>query len=158
MPDAVYKIPVSVLVVVHTDRRDVLLLERADRAGFWQSVTGGLDAADETPLDAARRELHEETGLAPTAGVLTDWHRCIEFEIFAHWRHRYAPGVTRNVEHWFGFRLADRVTVRLAGREHVAQAWLPWREAAARCFSWSNREAIESLAAPDAIARAAYPT
>ena len=39
------KLPVSVLVVVHTEALDVLLLERAARPGYWQSVTGSLSPA-----------------------------------------------------------------------------------------------------------------
>ncbi|CAN5284659.1 dihydroneopterin triphosphate diphosphatase [soil metagenome] len=145
MPNVSFKIPRSVLVVIHTDAREVLLLERADRIGFWQSVTGSLDAPDEPPLAAARRELFEETGIVAEP---TDWHHQVDYEIYPHWRHRYAAGVTVNTEHWFGVRLADRVPVDIAPREHVTYAWVPWREAAARCFSASNRAAIETLAPP----------
>lgn len=136
------KLPVSVLVVVHTSALEVLLLERRMRSGYWQSVTGSLDAPDE-PLElAARREVREETGLEPAAGVLSPWNVANTFEIYAQWRHRFAPGVVYNVEHVFGLRLPARVPVTLAPDEHVACDWLPWREAAARCFSWSNRDAI----------------
>jgi dATP pyrophosphohydrolase len=136
------KLPVSVLVVVHTSALEVLLLERRMRSGYWQSVTGSLDAPDE-PLElAARREVREETGLGPAAGVLSPWNVANTFEIYAQWRHRFAPGVVYNVEHVFGLRLPARVPVTLAPDEHVACDWLPWREAAARCFSWSNRDAI----------------
>jgi dihydroneopterin triphosphate diphosphatase len=138
-----FKIPRSVLVVIHTAALDVLLIERADKAGYWQSVTGSLDAEDE-PLDTtARREVEEETGI--TGGDLLDWRLENVYEIYPVWRHRYAPGVTHNTEHVFGLRLEQRAPVRLNPREHLAHQWLPWREAADRCFSPSNAEAILHL-------------
>ncbi len=139
------KLPVSVLVVVHTADLEVLLLERALRAGFWQSVTGSLDWADEPLAAAAAREVREETGIEPSSGRLEAWNAANTFEIYAHWRHRFAPGVTHNIEHVFGFALPRRLPVRVAPAEHVAFAWLPWREAEQKCFSWSNRDAIRML-------------
>ena len=139
------KLPVSVLVVVHTRELDVLLLERAARGGFWQSVTGSLEHPEEPLEAAALRELEEETGIGARDGRLSDWRATNTFEIYAHWRHRFAPGVTHNTEHVFGFALEGRRPVRLAADEHVASLWLPWRDAAQRCFSWSNRDAIHML-------------
>lgn len=139
-----YKIPVSVLVLVHTAKLDVLLLERADRPGFWQSVTGSQDDG-ESLAATARRELAEETGIQPGEGELVDWQLQNRYEIYAHWRHRYAPGVTHNTEHVFALLLPQRREVRLSPREHLAQQWLPWREAADKVFSWSNAEAIRQL-------------
>ncbi len=139
------KLPVSVLVVVHTRALEVLLLERVSRAGFWQSVTGSLDRLDEPFEQAAAREVEEETGIAATAGVLARWNAANTFEIYARWRHRFAPGVTHNTEHVFGLALPGRRPVTLSPREHADHAWLPWREAAQRCFSWSNRDAILML-------------
>ena len=145
-----YKIPRSVLVVIHTVDLKVLLLERADRPDHWQSVTGSVDAIDEPLFETAVREVAEETAIdARRDGVLTDWRHALEYTIYPHWRHRYAPGVERNVEHWFGLALpADypaRDRVRVAPREHLQYAWLPLDEAAARCFSPSNAEAIRQL-------------
>jgi dATP pyrophosphohydrolase len=137
-----HKIPVSVLVVIHTAALDVLLLERAQHPGYWQSVTGSLEAADEPLEHAARREVLEETGLAPEQGRLRRWSLVNTFEIYGHWRHRFAPGTTHNTEHVFSLALAERLAVTLAPQEHRAALWLPWREAAAKCFSWSNRDAI----------------
>jgi len=140
-----YKLPVSVLVVIHTLDLEVLLLERARRPGFWQSVTGSLDRPDE-PLEAAAvREAKEETGIDAAAGQLCRWNVVNRFEIYLHWRHRFAPGVTHNTEHVFGLALRSVPPVVLSPQEHVAFAWLPWREAAEKCFSWSNRDAIRML-------------
>ncbi len=136
------KLPVSVLVVVHAAGREVLLLERAARPGFWQSVTGSLDRPDEPCAAAAAREVREETGIDPALGLLERWEVAYTFEIYAQWRQRFAPGVTHNTEHLFSLALPERPAVRLASQEHTAFAWLPWREAAGKCFSWSNRDAI----------------
>lgn len=142
--NAACKIPVSVLVVIHTAELDVLLLERADRPGFWQSVTGSQDPG-EALRETAVREVGEETGLDARAYALDDWQQQNVYEIYPHWRHRYAPGVTHNTEHVFGLCLPARLPVRLAAREHLRCEWQPWREAADKVFSWSNAEAIRAL-------------
>jgi len=141
------KLPESVLVVIHTARLDVLLLERAARPGYWQSVTGSLDRGDEPPVEAARREVLEETGIRAPAARFRDWRLANAFEIFAHWRPRFAPGVTHNTEHVFSLQVEARARVTLDPDEHRAQRWLPWRAAARACFSWSNRDAILLLPA-----------
>ncbi len=138
------KIPVSALVVIYTPALEVLLLERADHPGYWQSVTGSQHAG-ESLRETAVREVQEETGIDANRHALEDWNLQNVFEIYPEWRGRFAPGVTHNTEHVFGLRLADRVPVRLAPREHLASAWLPWGEAARRVFSWSNRKAILML-------------
>ena len=142
-----HKIPESVLVVIHTADLDVLLIERADRAGFWQSVTGSLDAPDEPLLTTATRELFEETGIVAdgTHIVLRDWQLANVYDIYPTWRHRYAPGVTRNTEHVFSVCVPRDIPITLAPREHVAYLWLPLLDAADRCFSASNAEAILQL-------------
>jgi len=140
-----HKIPRSVLVVIHTAAFEVLLIERADHAGFWQSVTGSVDREDEPLGETAQREVQEETGIDATRNRLTDWQFINEYEIYPQWRWRYAPGVTRNTEHVFGLELPGRLDVTLAPREHTAYVWLPWRDAAARCFSPSNGAAILRL-------------
>lgn len=138
------KNPVSVLVVIHTPALDVLLLERARHPGFWQSVTGSQEDG-ESLLQTACREVSEETGIiAPKGGVL-DWRQSNHYEIFAEWRHRYGPGVTHNTEHVFSLCVPDGCPVTVAQAEHLGYRWLPWREAAAACFSWSNRDAILAL-------------
>ncbi len=146
-----YKIPRSVLVVIHTADLQVLLIERAAAPGFWQSVTGSLDREDEALAATAAREVAEETGIDATRYALSDWGIENRYEIFKRWRNRYAPGITHNTEHVFGLILPAPVPVVLAPGEHVAQVWLPWREAAAKCFSWTNRDAI--LLLPEKLGR-----
>jgi len=144
------KIPESVLVVIHTPQLEVLIIERADRPGFWQSVTGSKDALDEPLAVTAAREVAEETGIVVGSpgipgGALADWHHRIEYNIYPQYLHRYAPGVTRNTEHWFSLEVPTDTVVTLAPREHTAYVWLPYEQAAAKCFSWSNRDAILQL-------------
>jgi dATP pyrophosphohydrolase len=139
-----YKTPISALVLIHTPDLQVLIMERADRAGFWQSVTGSLEG-DETPMQAAIREVHEETGLDALQYHLQDWQVSNVYEIYPHWRHRYAPGVTENREHLFGLTLPSALPVKLAADEHVRYEWVDWREAARRVFSWTNVDALKRL-------------
>ncbi len=144
-----FKIPVSVLVVIHTPDMQILLLERADHPGWWQSVTGSQDAG-ETLLETAIREVFEETGLEATAFKLTDWGYSNRYEIFDCYRHRYPPDTTHNTEHVFGLEVPHSLPVILAPREHLNYLWLPAPEAAEKCFSPSNAEAIRMLASdPD---------
>ena len=139
-----YKTPVSALVVIHTPDLQVLLLERADRRNFWQSVTGSIEAG-ETPREAAMREVYEETGLVATDYAFSDWQSSNVYEIYPHWRHRYAPDVTHNEEHLFGLELPGPLPVQLADDEHVRYEWLDWRQAAIRVFSWTNVVALRKL-------------
>jgi len=144
------KIPQSVLVVIHTPDLQVLLIERADHPGFWQSVTGSKDRLDEPLEDTCVREVAEETDITIGSAelprtALRDWGLRNVYEIYPVWRHRYAPGVTHNTEHVFGLTVPTGMPVRLNPREHLRHAWLPWREAADRCFSPSNAEAILQL-------------
>jgi dATP pyrophosphohydrolase len=143
----VHKIPESVLVVIYTPELEVLLIERADKPGFWQSVTGSLDAPDEPLLQTATRELFEETGIVADGEriVLRDWHLSNIYEIYPVWRHRYGPGVTHNTEHVFGVCVPRTTPITLSAREHLQYRWLPCIDAADRCFSSSNAEAILQL-------------
>ena len=144
------KIPQSVLVIIHTPALEVLLIERADHPGFWQSVTGSKDHLDEAVAETAAREVAEETGivvgsrLAPQS-ALFDWRYQIEYEIYPEFRHRYAEGVIHNTEYWFSLEVPEQLEVTLAPREHTAFLWLPYEEAASRCFSSSNADAILQL-------------
>ena len=145
-----YKIPESVLVVIHTPALEVLMIERADKPGFWQSVTGSKDRVDEPLVQTCVREVGEETGIVIGGpGVplvcLLDWGLSNVYEIYPVWRHRYAPGVTHNTEHVFGLRVPAGTPVALNPREHLAFRWLPWRDAADLCFSPSNAEAVLQL-------------
>ena len=142
------KIPISVLVVIYKSNRDILLIERADREGFWQSVTGSLDSPSEDLSVAATREVFEETGIAVDqlpVGSLRNLYHHIEYEIYPEWRFRYAPGVTKNIEHWFALEVPENIAIKLSPREHVDYQWLPFAEAAKKCFSRSNGEAILKL-------------
>ena len=144
-PGVRYKQPVSVLVLVHTSDLHVLLLERADFPEHWQSVTGSRDE-DESLAATARREMLEETGIdADAYGGPVDWNLAQDYAIFPQWRHRYRPGTTHNSEHVFSLDVRTPVPVTLAPREHLRHVWLPWRAAAERCFSWTNRDAILAL-------------
>jgi dihydroneopterin triphosphate diphosphatase len=145
-----FKIPESVLVVIHTAQREVLLIERADQPGCWQSVTGSRDSDDEPFFETAIREVAEETGIVVGSPQvprerLRDWQLRNVYEIFPVWAHRYAPGVTRNTEHVYGLTVPRDIAVTLSPREHLNHRWLPWREAADACFSFSNAEAILQL-------------
>ena len=150
-----YKIPESVLVVIHTADLQVLLMERADRPGFWQSVTGSKDTIEESLVATAMREVAEETGIVVGDGQgkeamvtndrLLDWQMSNVYEIYPVWRARYAPGVTRNTEHVFSLQVPRDIVVTLAPREHLQFAWMPYQQAADRCFSASNAEAILQL-------------
>jgi dihydroneopterin triphosphate diphosphatase len=144
------KIPQSVLVIIHTPALDVLLLERADHAAFWQSVTGSKDRFDEPLADTAVREVGEETGIVIGGALvprsaLFDWQYSIDYEIYPEFRYRYEAGVHYNTEHWFSLEVPERIDVTLAPREHTAYMWLPYEEAASRCFSSSNADAILQL-------------
>ena len=140
-----FKIPQSVLVVIHTPALDVLMINRADAPGTWQCVTGSKDSEDESFEATAIREVREETGIACAIGKLTDWNIENLYDIYPRYLHRYAPGVTRNLEHVFGLCVPAGTPVTLNPREHTAYQWLTWRKAADLCFSPSNAEAILTL-------------
>ncbi|MCC6917098.1 dihydroneopterin triphosphate diphosphatase [Nitrosomonas sp.] len=140
-----YKLPISVLVVIHTADLLVLLLERADHPGYWQSVTGSQDPG-ETLLQTAVREVKEETGLNATDFTLSDWQIQNRYRLYEEWRWRYPPGITHNTEHVFGLELPETRPVVISSREHLGYAWLPWQEATEKVFSPSNAQAIRLLA------------
>lgn len=140
--DRNFKRPESVLVVVYTRSGNVLLLRRADHPEFWQSITGSMEWGDEQPAETAARELREETGIAVAPAALTDWKLQHRYEIFPQWRHKYAPGVTENTEHFFSLELPDEQAVTLSPGEHSEYAWAPFAEALDRVFSWTNYEAL----------------
>jgi len=139
-----YKQPVSVLVVIYTRDSQLLLLERADQPGWWQSVTGSRDG-EESLRQTAMREVGEETGLDAQCFQLDDWGYQNTFTIYPQWRQRYAPGVTENTEHVFGLVLPNILPITVSPREHLGYTWLTAEAAAEKCFSPSNAEAIKRL-------------
>lgn len=142
--EKLFKIPRSTLVVIHTANLEVLLIERADHPGYWQSVTGSQEE-NETLAETAAREVMEETGIDASRFTLCDWQQVNVYDIFPIWLHRYAPGTTTNTEHVFGLQLPDRLSVKLEVREHLQYVWLSFENAAPLCFSRSNRDAILEL-------------
>ena len=140
-----FKKPVSSLVLIYTEDFKVLLMERSDKKGFWQSVTGSLEE-NETPRDAAIREVFEETGIDATQYHVEDWELSHVYEIYAHWRYRYAPDITHNREHIFALKVPASIPIQLSADEHVQYLWLNWRDAMDKVFSWTNVEAIKKLA------------
>ena len=138
-----FKKPISSLVLIYTEDFKVLLMERSDKKGFWQSVTGSLED-NETPQDAALREVFEETGIDANQYELEDWQLSHVYEIYAHWRYRYAPDTTHNTEHIFGLKLPSEMPIQLS--EHVQYLWVDLQDAMDKVFSWTNVEAIKKLA------------
>lgn len=146
------------LVVIYSAEGQFLLLERMTHPGFWQSVTGSQEAG-ETLVATAQRELVEETGLTADAAlklsdfaqsplplnILIDHQQSAEYEIFLEWRHRYAPGITRNMEHLFSIKLPQVQAIQLAPSEHSNYQWLDGNTAMGKCFSPSNQSAIAHI-------------
>ncbi len=137
-----FKTPVSILVLIYTSDLEVLLLERADKSGFWQSVTGSIEPQDKSLMDTAIREVKEETGIDAMEHELTNWNVSKVYDIYPHWRYRYAPEVSQNTEHHFGLKLSKKVNVTLSPLEHTRYEWVDWKEAAKRVFSWTNVDAL----------------
>lgn len=140
-----YKRPESVLVVVYTADRETLILQRVGNS-FWQSVTGSLNWGEESPEEAARRELFEETGIATEKGW-RKWGVSRRFQILPEYRYRYGPGVVENEEHVFSVELSDRCSVQINPFEHLQSRWVKIESAAQSIWSWTNRLALKQLAA-----------
>jgi dATP pyrophosphohydrolase len=137
-----FRRPESVLIVIHTEGGEFLLLERLRPPGFWQSVTGSMEWGE--PADtAARREVIEETGIRQ--GVLVNLQWTQVYEILPAFGKVYEPGVTQNLEHAFSLRLRDRVPVVLSDAEHVQFRWVSAADAMETASSSTNRAVIAEL-------------
>ncbi len=141
-----HKRPESVLVVVYTRAGTVLLLRRADKTGWWQSVTGSMRWDESDPEVTACRELSEETGLVVNDG-LRNWEKTFRFQILPQWAHRYRSETKENLERMFSLELPEEVMITVNAVEHAAYVWLPFAEASQRVTSWTNREAIDLIQA-----------
>ena len=133
---------VFVVAVTEDDRVLLVTLHRYTTGTISVEVPAGGSDGEDLEV-AARRELLEETGLS--AGTLTDWRLENRYEIWPQWRARYAPDVTHNTEHVFGFLVPEVTVATLDPAEHIAQMWLPWQQAMEKVFSPSNRDAIWQL-------------
>lgn len=140
-----FKIPESVLIIIHHSIQQILLLKRTDN-GLWQSVTGSRQH-NEAIVETAVRELREETGLTADLGILTNTGRTHTYAIVDPWRPRYAPDVTHNTEFVFHFALYDLASakIRINPSEHSEYQWVPAERAAELAFSATNRREIEAL-------------
>jgi|TARA_B110000971_G_scaffold184847_1_gene192761 dATP pyrophosphohydrolase len=139
-----YKIPISILVVIYTKQSSILLLHRADRKNYWQSVTGSIEKK-ETLIEAARREVYEETGIDTNEYSLQDWKLNHQYEIYQHWRHRYELNITHNTEHIFGLEIPLEMPIKISPSEHIDYEWVKINEAKKKVFSWTNVIALEKL-------------
>lgn len=137
-----FKRPESILIVVHTLDWQFLLLKRNPPVSFWQSVTGSLKDSEQ-PVDAAIRELQEETGITAGHDALRDWHQTFQFEILKEYQNQYKPGVIYNTEHVFSFSLPGPVDIALNEQEHSDSRWEDFETAQALIWSWSNQKALE---------------
>tara|TARA_B100001094_G_scaffold41702_1_gene36384 strand:- start:78 stop:521 length:444 start_codon:yes stop_codon:yes gene_type:complete len=138
-----YRRPESVLVLIYTQKSEVLVLQRSQPFSFWQSVTGSLHY-NESKQSAASRELLEETGLTDQ-GKLVDLMIKRVFDIDPRWQNRYQLFDKINTEYEFHYILEEKCEIKIDTREHHQYEWITINEAIDRVWSWTNKEALESL-------------
>jgi dATP pyrophosphohydrolase len=136
------KIPISVLVLIYTKKKDILILKKKNNKDLWQSVTGSINKG-ESLIDAAKREVYEETGL--NTDNIVDCNKNYIFEIYDMWKYKYEDEVTHNTEHVFLLELDDKIDISLDSDEHVSYEWTSRVKAAEKVFSHTNRQAIFDL-------------
>ncbi|MEL0102657.1 MAG: dihydroneopterin triphosphate diphosphatase [Gammaproteobacteria bacterium] len=136
------KIPISVLVLIYTKNKDILILKKNNDKDMWQSVTGSINDGESVD-DAAKREVYEETGL--NADNIINCNKQYIFEIYEMWRYKYDDNVTHNTEHVFLLELDERKDIVIDKEEHVSYEWTSRVKAAEKVFSHTNRQAIFDL-------------
>ncbi|MFM1865859.1 MAG: hypothetical protein RIQ57_469 [Pseudomonadota bacterium] len=135
------KIPISTQIIVFTNQKQILLLQRKDNPNYWQSVTGSLEI-NEAPRDCAIRELYEETNLNANQYNFFSLGHMNQYTIYPEWRHRYEDGVNNNTEHLFALQLPKKENIIINKEEHLSYKWLNLEDAINKVFSWTNRKAL----------------
>jgi len=111
-----------------------LLLKRTEpRGGFWQPITGGVHEG-EGLIQAANRELQEETGISQYLRIIDKVHY-FEFELKDYGRLK---------EYVFGVEVASDVNVNLSP-EHTDMKWCSLDEAMSLLKYESNKTGFKKL-------------
>lgn len=129
-------------------RPEVLLVKRsAAHGGFWQPVTGIIEAG-ESPAEAAHREVFEEVGLS---GPFASLGHVRDFPIAREFSRHQGPRPFLLREHAFALR-AESTEVRLSPEEHDEYVWTAPEDAEPLLMWPGNRRALHlwraSVASP----------
>ncbi|MBN1138862.1 MAG: NUDIX pyrophosphatase [Anaerolineae bacterium] len=141
MSRAPFNVAVYPYRAVGSGEFEYALLKRAD-AGFWQGVSGGGEGG-ETPLEAARRETLEETGIPSDSTFLqldtVEPIPVIEFRASSLW----GEDIYVIPQYWFGVLVTGRTL--LLSREHSEYRWLRYEQARALLKYDGNKTALWEL-------------